>query len=849
MKADFTLWAWGYNGNGELGNNSKVNSSVPVQIGVDKDWYAFAAGGNHALAQKTDGTLWAWGHNAYGQLGDGTWNNKLSPVQIAGHAGWQSFSAGAYHTLATKNDGTLWVWGFNGDGELGDTVGPTNVLTPVKLDYRGTVVINNGAAYTNNRSVMLTLNVVDKNGVTQMQFSNDGTVWTTPESYIPTRSWNLDIGDGTKTVYVRVMDQAGNWSNVFNRTITLDTTIPAISITSPLAGYTNNAQPLFTSAGDGSIVVYVDGLIVNKVSGENLDWLEDGPHTIRVEAADLAGNSAFAETAFTIDTTAPYVEITSPPAGPTRSRILQYSVSEGTVVVTLDGVPVSALSGTSLAISDGFHTVTVASTDQIGNSRTVWRSFTLDTVAPTVSISSPAAGLINTASPVLNYAVSDGQVTVKLDGVSITAPSGTILSGLSNATHTVRVESSDPAGNFSFAEKTFMIDSIAPSVAITSPKAMRTRDSVLLLNYTASDGVVTVKVDGEPVSKISGDMLTALPDGPHTVRVEALDAAGNTGYAVVNFTIDSLAAPAFLDNSVIASTNSINTALAESSTIFFYINGQATVTLKIVSSLTGSTVYQSTPQACVSAGAYFFTWDGKDNSGKIVSDEAYLYILEATDGFTTTSYNPPAPAGTGTVSCSPSIGFDPEKNLPMTVTFTPAQPSRVDINIYWGAARYKVLDAYPATTGDHTFVWDGRSPGNRLLDSTVYSSCSISTLLPENIIITTGDTVKVTDLRTDPYEMHIAYGQFSRITYTLSHEANVTVKLTSPSGTFITLLSNEPQAAGQHILDPWNGLDAADITGKKTLIREEGDYMVSVKAVSQETGAPSTTRANIRIGY
>jgi hypothetical protein len=185
----------------------------------------------------------------------------------------------------------------------------------------------------------------------------------------------------------------------------------------------------------------------------------------------------------------------------------------------------------------------------------------------------------------------------------------------------------------------------------------------------------------------------------------------------------------------------------------------------------------------------------------------------------------------------------------MTVTYTPSLPSRVNIELHWGVFTYKILNAFPAIPGNQTFIWDGRSPGNKLLDSSVYSTCSISTILRENYLITTGDTITVTDLRTDPYAMHVAYGQFSRITYMLSREANVTVKLTSPSGASTTLVSSQLQAAGAQVLDPWKGLDAADTTGKKTLVTEEGDHMVSVQAVNPATGSSSTTRANLRIGY
>jgi alpha-tubulin suppressor-like RCC1 family protein len=79
-----------------------------------------AAGQNHTLALKTDGTLWAWGYNFRGQLGDGTNDTKYTPTQVGTGNDWDSVAAGNSHTLALKTDGTLWAWGSNEYGRLGD---------------------------------------------------------------------------------------------------------------------------------------------------------------------------------------------------------------------------------------------------------------------------------------------------------------------------------------------------------------------------------------------------------------------------------------------------------------------------------------------------------------------------------------------------------------------------------------------------------------------------------------------------------------------------------------------------------------------------------------------------------
>lgn len=79
-----------------------------------------SAGAGHTLAIKQDGTLWAWGCNSHGQLGNGTFAERNSPTQIGGYKNWSSIAAGAEHTVALRSDGTLWAWGYNEKSQLGD---------------------------------------------------------------------------------------------------------------------------------------------------------------------------------------------------------------------------------------------------------------------------------------------------------------------------------------------------------------------------------------------------------------------------------------------------------------------------------------------------------------------------------------------------------------------------------------------------------------------------------------------------------------------------------------------------------------------------------------------------------
>lgn len=120
VKSDNTLWSWGDNASGALGDNSQelINKSSPIQI-PGTNWCAVTGARNHSLAVKTDGTLWAWGAGSSGRLGNNGVSVRSSPVQIPGTS-WCAVGSRDTASFALKTDGTLWSWGCNSSGELGD---------------------------------------------------------------------------------------------------------------------------------------------------------------------------------------------------------------------------------------------------------------------------------------------------------------------------------------------------------------------------------------------------------------------------------------------------------------------------------------------------------------------------------------------------------------------------------------------------------------------------------------------------------------------------------------------------------------------------------------------------------
>jgi len=135
LKTDGTIWSWGFNGNGELGQNiaTSINRSSPVQIGTRNDWTWIGAGSNHSMAVRSDGTLWTWGASVRGEGGRNTTTGVSSPVQIGTLTNWSKVQGGGYFTLAVKTDGTLWGWGNNNYGQLAQNNSTTNRSSPVQI--------------------------------------------------------------------------------------------------------------------------------------------------------------------------------------------------------------------------------------------------------------------------------------------------------------------------------------------------------------------------------------------------------------------------------------------------------------------------------------------------------------------------------------------------------------------------------------------------------------------------------------------------------------------------------------------------------------------------------------------
>ncbi|MEV5002518.1 RCC1 domain-containing protein [Nocardioides sp. LML1-1-1.1] len=134
IRADRSLWCWGSNRDGELGNANGGTEDVPVRAGAGRNWATVSSGFSHTCGVTTDGELWCWGGGSFGQLGR---PGGSAPAQVGVRSDWTSVSASYTHTCATTTGGELWCWGFNPRGQLGD--GSTDSSpTPVREATLGT---------------------------------------------------------------------------------------------------------------------------------------------------------------------------------------------------------------------------------------------------------------------------------------------------------------------------------------------------------------------------------------------------------------------------------------------------------------------------------------------------------------------------------------------------------------------------------------------------------------------------------------------------------------------------------------------------------------------------------------
>ncbi len=362
---------------------------------------------------------------------------------------------------------------------------------------------------------------------------------------------------GSHTFVVFAVDPAGN-ADLSPATATWQVveTMPVAFIDTHPDATTPDTSASFTFHSDTATATFECSLdnatYAACLSPLELSGLAAGAHSFNVRAVTVAGTRGLpASFAWTIDETSVTATITggADEGGSCTSVTFTYSAPDSSdmFACSLDGAafapcPASGITYTGLV--GGPHTFAVHATDSRGNTGPdATRAFTVDTIPPTVSISSPAAASTTGGTVKLTFATAAGStIACTLDGNPLAAcASGNNLTGLQTGMHTVAVSATDSCQNTGSTSVTWSVDATPPTVSISSPENGSTQPAGGTIDYTVGDSkTVACTFDNASVTcGVSGSYFYSAGDGQHTFTITGTDAAGNASApAGVTFIVD-----------------------------------------------------------------------------------------------------------------------------------------------------------------------------------------------------------------------------------------------------------------------------------------------------------------------
>jgi uncharacterized repeat protein (TIGR01451 family) len=350
----------------------------------------------------------------------------------------------------------------------------------------------------------------------------------------PFASGTSITAEGGYTLVVTATDTCGNSSSQTVR-FTIDKTPPVITITGVPAGCVNADVMPVVSATDvhlDTVAATLDGQPFTSGTAVTAE----GDFTLRIEAADRAGNSSMETRTFTIDKTAPAITLVGATDGAIVNTDLTpvFTASDAhlnAMTATLNGAPFT--SGTALT-ADGDYALVITAMDTCGNSSSRTVRFTIDRTRPVITIAGVPEGCVNMdVTPA--FTVTDlhpDTVTATLNGQPFT--SGTTITA--EGDYTLRVVATDAAGNTSTETRMFTIDKTAPTLTVTGAVDGSIVNTDVTPVFSASDlhlSAVTATLNGAPFT--SGTAVSAA--GSYTLIVTATDTCGNSSSHTVRFTV------------------------------------------------------------------------------------------------------------------------------------------------------------------------------------------------------------------------------------------------------------------------------------------------------------------------
>ncbi len=345
IRADGSLWAWGSDQFGQLGDGgSNTNRNRPVRVGLATNWIAITAGWHHSMGIRADGSLWAWGNDRFGRLGDGGSNtNRKSPVRVGLASDWVAIAAGASHSMGIRADGSLWAWGWDLFGQLGDGGSNTNQNTPVRVGLATDwVVIIAGANHSMGIQADSSLWAWGDDGQGRLGDGGSNTDQNSPVQVGLATDWiaivagfnhSLGIQDagypfplGSNTLTFEARDGNGNTASC-SFTVTVEDNEAPTATCQDATVYldaTGKASLLASKVDNGSS----DNCSVSlSVSPSSFGCGDLGGNTVTLTVSDMDGNSSHCTATITVeDTEAP--TITCPPS-------LTVDVDPGTCAATV----------------------------------------------------------------------------------------------------------------------------------------------------------------------------------------------------------------------------------------------------------------------------------------------------------------------------------------------------------------------------------------------------------------------------------------------------------------------------------------------------------------------------------
>ncbi|HUT69838.1 MAG TPA: Calx-beta domain-containing protein [Desulfatiglandales bacterium] len=505
LKADGTLWAWGANWYGQLGDGTTTHRTTPVQVLNLTNVIATAGGGEHTLALKADGTLWAWGCNGYGQLGNGTTTHRTTPAQVPSLTDVVAITAGAYHILALKADGTLWAWGYNYYGQLGDGT-TTDRTTPVQVSGPGGV----GFLDLISLSVVLPQDATEGDGVLEGQGAVSSEDVATSDLLV-----NLASGDTSEvTAPASVTIPAGHTSASFDVTIVDDTLLDGsqtVSITASATGYYSATGTI--QVHDNETATLTVDIPASATEGDGV-LLAQG--TANVSAPVDTDVAVLLTSNDTSEVTVP-ATVTIPTGQ--SSSTFDMTIIDDTVI---DGIQTATITASVAGWTSGSNTIDVEDNELrllavtvpenagerdgvLADAGTVSIPGTLtwDLVVDlssdnTSEVTVPATVTIPTgqSSSTFDMTIIDDTVIDGTQTVTITVS----VAGWTPGIDTIEVEDNDP-GELQFSSSSYTVEESCESVAIT---VIRTSSSsgAISVDYVTSDGSAAAGADYTATSGI-----------------------------------------------------------------------------------------------------------------------------------------------------------------------------------------------------------------------------------------------------------------------------------------------------------------------------------------------------------